>query len=170
VFGLAGCLCYDEAGSPGRTELPREIIMESTTMGRVLTEAIIENVADLFEVKRGHRKAEDVRRVTVPDALVDTGATTLSIPASIARQLGLAVVSTKRTTTAVGHRDANMLEAVRLTIMGRECTLDALEVPDGVPVLIGQIPLEFLDLVVDPHGQKLIGNPAHGGEQMFEMY
>ncbi len=144
--------------------------MESTTMGRVLTEATIESVRDLVEVKLGHRKPEDVRRVTVTDALVDTGATTLSIPTSLARQLGLEVVSTKRTRTAGGHRDANLLEVVRLTIQGRECNLDPLEVPDGVPVLVGQIPLEFLDLVVDPHGQKLIGNPAHGGEQMFEMY
>jgi hypothetical protein len=44
------------------------------------------------------------------------------------------------------------------------------EVPDDCPVLIGQIPLEVLDFVVDPVGQRLIGNPAHGGEQMLEMY
>jgi hypothetical protein len=37
-------------------------------------------------------------------------------------------------------------------------------------VLIGQVPLELLDFVVDPRAQKLIGNPAHGGEQMLEMY
>jgi hypothetical protein len=30
--------------------------------------------------------------------------------------------------------------------------------------------LENLDLVVDPRGGRLIGNPEHGGEQMFEMY
>jgi hypothetical protein len=27
-----------------------------------------------------------------------------------------------------------------------------------------------LDLVVDPQSRSLIGNPAHGGEQMFELY
>jgi hypothetical protein len=59
---------------------------------------------------------------------------------------------------------------VRLTIQGRHCPVDVLEVPDDVPVLIGQIPLENLDLVVDPRGGKLIGNPAHGGEHAFEMY
>jgi hypothetical protein len=37
-------------------------------------------------------------------------------------------------------------------------------------VLIGQIPLETLDFVVDPVGQKLIGNPAHGGEHIYEWY
>jgi hypothetical protein len=27
-----------------------------------------------------------------------------------------------------------------------------------------------LDFVVDPAGQRLIGNPEHGGEQMIEMF
>ena len=144
--------------------------MGTETMGRVLTEATIENLGDLYAVQQGNLATEEVRRVTVKEALVDTGTTTLSIPTSMARQLGLRTVATKHTTTAGGRREANLLEAVRLTIMGRDCTLDVLEVPDGVPVLIGQIPLEFMDFVVDPHGQRLIGNPAHGGEQMFEMY
>jgi hypothetical protein len=30
--------------------------------------------------------------------------------------------------------------------------------------------LELLDFVVDPVHQRLIGNPAHGGEQMIELY
>jgi hypothetical protein len=37
-------------------------------------------------------------------------------------------------------------------------------------VLIGQIPLERLDFVVDPQGNRLIGNPAHGGEHIIEAY
>ena len=42
-----------------------------------------------------------------------------------------------------------MYDAVRLTIQGRNCTMDVMEVPDDVPVLIGQLPLEHLDFVVD---------------------
>jgi hypothetical protein len=30
--------------------------------------------------------------------------------------------------------------------------------------------LEGLDLVVDTVGQRLIGNPAHGGEHVIELY
>jgi hypothetical protein len=59
---------------------------------------------------------------------------------------------------------------VRLTIQGRTCTMDVMEVPDGVPVLIGQLPLEHLDFVVDLRSRTLIGNPAHGGEHMYELY
>jgi hypothetical protein len=37
-------------------------------------------------------------------------------------------------------------------------------------VLIGQIPLEALDFVVDPIGQRLIGNPEHNGEHMIDIF
>jgi hypothetical protein len=50
------------------------------------------------------------------------------------------------------------------------CHVDVMEVPDDVPVLIGQLPLEELDFVVDPLKGALIGNPAHGGEQMYDLY
>lgn len=60
--------------------------------------------------------------------------------------------------------------AVRLTVQGRDCIADVSELPDACPVLIGQVPLELLDFLVDPIGQRLVGNPAHGGEHMIEMY
>ena len=44
------------------------------------------------------------------------------------------------------------------------------QVPDEVPVSIGQLPLEHLDLVVDLRSRSLIGNPAHGGEHVYELY
>jgi hypothetical protein len=37
-------------------------------------------------------------------------------------------------------------------------------------LLIGQVPLEVLDFVVGAIGQQLIGNPAHGGEHLIELY
>ena len=45
-----------------------------------------------------------------------------------------------------------------------------MKVPDGTPVLIGQIPLEWMDYVVDLKNQKLIGNPAHGGQWVLDMF
>ena len=41
---------------------------------------------------------------------------------------------------------------------------------DDVPNLLGQIPLEYLDFVVDPRGKKLVPNPEHGDKQMSEEY
>src|SRR4051794_21625743 len=144
--------------------------METETMGRVLTEAALENPEDLWAVKRGLLPDDQVRRVVVPDALVDTGATLLSLPGSLIQQLGLSRVSTKRVTSSGGLAEAGLYEAVRLTIQGRTCTMDVMEVPDGVPVLIGQLPLEHLDFVIDPRSRTLVGNPAHGGEHVYELY
>ena len=44
-----------------------------TEMGRVLTAATVENLIDLGEVDRGNRSADQVRKVELTDALVDTG-------------------------------------------------------------------------------------------------
>ena len=144
--------------------------METETMGRVRTAATIENLKDLWAVEQGLRPADQARRVTVSDALVDTGATLLSLPSALIRQLGLSQTSSKRVVSSSGLGQATLCEAVRLTIQGRSCTMDVLEVPDGVPVLIGQLPLELLDLVVDLRSRSLIGNPAHGGEHVYELY
>ncbi|MGH7173070.1 MAG: aspartyl protease family protein [Gemmataceae bacterium] len=144
--------------------------MESTIMGRVLTEATIENLKDLWDAQRGLMPAEQARRLDIPDALADTGATLLTLPTRLIRQLGLQRTATKRITNFKGKAEADMYEAVRLTIQGRFCTMDVLEAPDDVPVLIGQLPLESLDLVVDTRNRCLIGNPAHGGEHMYEVY
>lgn len=139
-------------------------------MGRVLTEAKIENMEDLWKVKSGIIAENEARQIDVTDALVDTGATLLSLPTRLIQQLGLKRVASKRVTSSVGLAEAGMYDAVRLTIMGRSCTMDVMEVPDTVPVLIGQIPLEHLDFVIDVRDRKLIGNPAHGGEHMYELY
>lgn len=143
--------------------------MQSETMGRVLTEAKIENLEDLWAAERGLLPPDQVRRITVPDALAGTGATLLSLPTRLIRQLGLAERYKKRVTSSTGG-EAAVYEAVRLTIQGRDCTMDVVEVPDDVPVLIGHLPLLHLDLVVDLRNRSLIPNPAHGGEHVYEMY
>jgi predicted aspartyl protease len=147
-----------------------ENTMEPVEMGRTVTEATIENLADLVLADKGLIAEGEIRRVTVADALADTGATLLSLPTRIIQQLGLKRHSTRRVTTSVGVAEAALYDAVRLTIQGRDCTMDVIEVPDSVPVLIGQIPLEHLDFVVDPVGRRLIGNPAHGGQHTYELF
>jgi predicted aspartyl protease len=144
--------------------------MELQAMGRVLTEATVENLVDLYEVSRGTRPADQVRHLTIKDALVDTGATTLALPTGLIQQLGLKKVYEKRATSSARACMVNVYEAARLTIQDRFCTADVMEVPDDTPVLIGQIPLEMLDLVVDLRGRRLTGNPAHGGKHVLELY
>jgi len=144
--------------------------MGSETTGRVLTGATIENLRDLWDAERGMLPPEKVRRVTVHDALVDTGATLLSLPTRLIRQLGLTPRGTRKGISSTGATEATMYDVVRLTIQDRDCPVEVMEVPDDVPVLIGQLPLENLDLVVDLRARRLTGNPAHGGEQVIEFY
>jgi len=144
--------------------------MEIVTMGRVVVAARIENLADLYEVQMSRRSLEEVRAVEVSDALVDTGATMLSLPPKLIKRLGLLRHRTRTARTSAGVVSFGIYEAVRLTVQGRDCVIEVSEVPDDCPVLIGQVPLELLDFVVDPAGRQLIGNPEHGGEQMIDMF
>ena len=144
--------------------------MEIVTMGKVLVAARVENLADLMKVEEGSLAPEQVRRVDVNDALVDTGATMLSLPKRLVQQLGLKRHRTRIARTSAGTVSFGVYSAVRLTVQERDCVIEVAEVPDECPVLIGQVPLEMLDFVVDPVGQRLIGNPEHGGEQMIDMF
>ncbi len=138
-------------------------------MGRVLTEVTIYNLHDLFEERQGRLAADQVRKVTIPDALVDSGATSLCLTPGLIRQLGLVKRAEKRTMTAGGPAMVGLYDTVRVEIMGRDAAVDPIEVPEGNPVLIGQIPLEMMDWVIDMRDHKLIGNPRHGGEHVIEI-
>jgi predicted aspartyl protease len=145
--------------------------MEPANMGRVTVAAKIENVAELYLAEKSMLEASQVHRVEVTDALVDTGATYLSMPKRLIKQLGFdKPFSTREAQTSAGKASYGMYGPVRLTIQDRIYHGDVAEVADDCPILIGQLPLEGLDFVVDPQGQRLIGNPRHGGQHMFEMY
>jgi predicted aspartyl protease len=139
-------------------------------MGKVTVPARIENLHDFFNARSESLREEDVRRVEVADALVDTGATLLSLPKRLVEQLGLKRQRTHAARTAAGIMSFGIYDPVRLTVQDRTCVVEVAEVPDDCPVIVGQIPLEVLDFVVDPKGQKLMGNPEHGGKQMIDMF
>lgn len=142
--------------------------MEIVTMGKVTVPARIESLRDIHMADTAALSAGQIRAVDVPDALVDTGATLLSLPQRFVRQLGLKRTRTAR--TAAGTVEFGIHDPVRLTVQDRDCIVEVAEIPDDCPVLIGQVPLEMLDFVVDAAGQKLTGNPDHGGKQMIDMF
>ncbi len=139
-------------------------------MGKVLANAKISNLYDLHDAGRGVIENDSIRSVTISDALVDTGATMLCLPKRHIDQLGLKACTTKTARTAAGIREFTVFGTVLLEIQGRDCRVDVAELPDDCPALIGQVPLELLDFVVDPQGQRLIGNPDHGGKHMIDMF
>ena len=139
-------------------------------MGRLTVEATIESLQDLWLVERGELQPEQVRRVEIPDASVDTGATALALPMRLVEALGLEKAFEKQSMSSRGLGTVNIYGPVRLTVQGRQCHVDVVGLPDEVPALIGQLALEGMDWVVDFQQQRLIGNPAHGGEEMLEMF
>ena len=143
--------------------------MGPATMGKALVAATIENLDDLFRVRKGEIDESRVRRVEVADALIDTGATGLLVPTRLIAPLGLEAVRTRPSRTIAGSVPLTIYRAVRLTVQGRDCISDVAEIPDEFSVAIGQVPLELMDWVVDPQGQRLIGNPEHGGAHMIEV-
>lgn len=134
-------------------------------MGRVEVTARLQNDFDVTRCMPGMIKPEQVR-----DAIVDAGAACLSAPKRIIEKVGLVPHGTRRLGTANGTIERNVYGGVRLTIQDRDFLCDITEVPDDCAVLIGQIPLEGLDFIVDPVGKRLIGNPAHGGVAMHEEF
>jgi hypothetical protein len=136
---------------------------ELDPLSRILTSATIINLGDLWAAERGVLAPREIRQLTIDDACAAPSVPLLSLPTRLIRQLGLAKAESRRGQEA-------MYEPVRLTIQGRTCTMDVMEVPDSIPALIGYIPLGHLDLVVDEDGRRLIGNPAHGGKHVYELY
>ncbi len=143
---------------------------ETAEMGRVVVTAKIENLNDLTLVHLGQLGAHDVRSIVVDDALVDTGASTLAMPKSMIDQLGFIAYRDRPMRTANGVRLFKIYGMARLTINGRDCHVEVSELDDGCPVLIGQIPLELMDWVIDMKRHQLIGNPDHDGKWMMDMF
>ena len=127
------------------------------------------NNDELVAVKLGIMNPEDVKRVTVEDALVDTGATRLGLPPSLIEQLGLTPFRSTQVRTVNGLTELWIYSPVQFRLLERESISTVLGVPEGAPVLIGHILLEDLDLCLDIQ-KGLIYNPAHDGEWMTELY
>ena len=134
---------------------------------RHTTEIELTNLADAILADRGVIKREDIRRVIVKDALVDTGATRLSLPQPIIDQLGLTPVSSAKARTASGIVDRTIYSEVRFTILEREGSIPVTDLPADAPVLVGHMVLEQLDLCLDIR-KGLIYNPDHDNEWIEE--
>jgi clan AA aspartic protease len=95
-------------------------------------------------------------------ALVDSGAVFMIIPEHVALQLGfdLEETSTREVTLADGsHKQVPMVGPLRVHFEDRLCDLSALVFGDEA--LLGAVPMEMMDLVLDPAAQQLRINPEN---------
>jgi len=128
-------------------------------MGSVHIKVKLTNAIDEALVNRG-LLAPHLLREHETQALVDTGAVTLVIPAAIVQQLGLRIRGQRVAQYADGRQESvGVTEPVIIEYAGRETIVEALITGDEV--LIGQVVLEQLDFLVDCKNQRLIPNPAN---------
>lgn len=92
------------------------------------------------------------------NALVDTGSVHLCIPRHVAIQLKLNIMEQREIQTADGSLHLiDYAGPVLVSMFGRSSFTGALVLGDQV--LLGAIPLEDMDLVVDPRRQRVTVNP-----------
>ena len=131
-------------------------------MGIVYTEITLKNARDVGNAKDGIIKESEIRQMTV-QAMVDTGSGSLVINEEICLQLGLKIMGLRRTTYANEAKEiCKVTEPVEIRWQDRYTAIPATVVPVSGEVLLGAIPLEDMDLLVDPARRVLIG--AHGDE------
>ncbi len=140
-------------------------------MGKVLAAARVENVGALLAVDQGSlsRRAR-CERLRCPTPSWTPGRLGCRCHAPCLGTLGLKYLRTRKALSSAGPMGARVFGTARLTVQGRDCPVDITELPDGCPMLIGQIPLEAMDFVVDMAAIRLVGNPDHGGEHVIELY
>lgn len=139
-------------------------------MGKVTTTLTITNRADEIRAAAGVILPEQIRRVTLPDVLVDTGATVLCLPADVISALGLAPLKEVLTSTAAGYQRATVYQDAKVSLMGREGVFQALQLPGGEHPLLGVIPMEELGVEIDLQKQELKLLPMEPGNTYYLAY
>lgn len=137
-------------------------------MGRTFVDVTIENSDDVKAVQASTLPKRRIRSVKVR-ALVDTGTSLLCLPKKFILLLGLTPSRIARARTANGVVERTIYGDARIKILSRHYWGEIMEIPDKVPVLLGCIPLENLDLAVDLKSHKVIPNPEHGGKYLIDQ-
>ena len=129
-------------------------------MGTTYAEITLTNLTDITHARAGLIKPEDIRSVTV-QAIVDTGAMSLVINEELCQKLGLTIKRERPVLVANGERIiCKETESVEIKWKDRDTVLWTTVIPGAKKVLLGAIPLESMDLMVNPVTQELVG--AHG--------
>jgi predicted aspartyl protease len=126
-------------------------------MYEVHTEITLKNGGDVIKAKEGLIKKTEVRQETV-QAAVDTGAWTLVINEETRIKLGLEPLGTDTVSLAGGlGRGASspcvVVGPLEVWWKDRRATCDALVLPHANEILLGAIPLEGMDIMVDARCQ-----------------
>jgi len=128
-------------------------------MGLVYADITLQNSFDITAAKKGLIAKEEIKQLNVK-AMVDSGAITLTISDAIADQLDLDVVDNVDVELADGsHSKRKLVGPVTIRFKNRTAICSALVFPGVTEVLLGAIPLEAMDVIIDPLAQQLVVHP-----------
>jgi len=135
-------------------------------MSVVYTEITLKNEADTILAEKGYIKKDEIRQMTV-ESVVDTGAWTLVINEEIRDKLGLLDRGFGEADLADGQKAYYpMAGPLEIRWKNRRMICEALVMPDAPEVLLGAIPLEHMDLTINPK-RELVG--VHGDKEMHRV-
>ena len=133
-------------------------------MGTFMEKITLTNAGDISAARNGLIPDGNIRKVTM-QALPDTGAWTLVINEEVRQKLGLAIVDTVDSSLADGSStEYGLTEPVEIRWKDRRTSQEAVVIPGAGEILLGALPLEGMDLYVDPVNQRLAG--VHGDQRL----
>lgn len=108
-------------------------------------------------LRLGNDAAPELEEIDA-EALVDTGTLHLCIPEVVAARLRLKETGARDVTLADGATQrVRYVSPVRIEMLGRVCVTGALVLGDQV--LLGAIPMEDMDLIIEPALQRVSTRP-----------
>jgi predicted aspartyl protease len=136
-------------------------------MGEVKEKITLVNIEDIMLVKHGLLKESEVRQVTV-EAVVDTGAGPLVISEAMRQRLGLEIEKDDSVHLAGDvPQKCTIAKLVDIRWKDRYTSSRPIVLPNGHEILLGVIPLEDMDLRVNPVDRCLEG--VHGDRWLHQV-
>lgn len=130
-------------------------------MGHVYAEIELINGQDILDARRHLIGEEEIRR-TNRTMLVDSGAYLLTINENIQAYLQLPFERRERCEIADGRvLECDVVGPVYVKFANRHATCNAFVLPGDSEPLLGAIPMEEMDVLIDMQRQKLVVNPEH---------
>jgi clan AA aspartic protease len=138
-------------------------------MGFTYARIELVNADDQALVRRKLLPESKVRKTKVK-ALVDSGASSIAINERIQKKLGLPLFRTGTAELADGSKiPIQIVGPVSVKFKNRATIAYAHVLPRNAEPLLGTIPLEDMDLIINPKKQKLDVNPASPDEPLIKI-
>lgn len=131
-------------------------IVKENGMGRVMVKILVSNNQKVQLAAAGLLPPDQVPQFEL-DAIADTGATSLILPKDVADRLAFPPLGETIVHYGDGRRERRpTVDQVRVEVLGRFGTFQAVVEPNRTTALLGAVVLEVLDLIVDCANQQLV--------------